>query len=163
MITVDDYMDYNMGYLPMYVQNNKVLNAENLTSKALYDAVRKDAEIVLYCLGVSPTKLGYLYWVEAVILMISSGKSHMNICKEVYPVIAKKHNKTSMSVERAMRFSLENSLYFCSTMEDNFVTKHFKVVLMAPKNNLILCEFAELICSEKFQKDKQNLVKSFNI
>lgn len=58
-------------------------------------------------LGISAHLLGYLYIKEAVLHIIEDKSCLKAITKELYPVIAKKFDKTSISVERAIRYAVE--------------------------------------------------------
>lgn len=158
-----DLLNYSLNFKDTYIKNNSKLSGEDITNDVIFECVCEDVDFVLKNLGVSPSKIGYCYWKEAAYIYILSGKMHMSICNEVYPLIAEKHGKTAMSIERAMRICFENSLYYSSKHGYNFVTDYFKNYLLNPHNGKIIIKLVEIITSSDFQKYKQKHLDSFNI
>lgn len=154
MESLKDYMSFENSYKRQYIQNNEILN-ENSKTTDILKCVHQDTDIVLEMINISPSKSGYKYWKDAVFLFMNYEKQNIKICSEIYPVIAQKYHKTDISVERAMRLCFENAMYYVSKNEPNFVTMFLKKHLLYPRNSEILIKLVEMICSRKFQKEKQ--------
>lgn len=163
---MEDYREFlnkSTSFKDLYIKNNDSLSRSDVSIEELYDSICRDVDIVLNILGVSPSKYGYNYWKDAVFIYILSGKSHISVCNDVYPLVARKNQKTTMAVERAMRLCFENSLYFSSKNSNNFVCDYFKNYLLTPHNSKIMVKLAEIITLKDFQKMKQNMIKGFKI
>lgn len=163
MESLDAYMNFENSYKQQYIQNNIHLNNESSTTEIL-SCVHTDVDIVLESLGVSPRKLGYKYWKDAVFLFVHYDKKPVKICSEIYAVIGKKYGKTDISVERAMRLCFENVMYYVSKSEPNYISLFLKNHLLYPHNSELLIKITELIVSRKFQKEKQkSLWQKFSV
>ena len=90
-------------------------------------------------------------------LFILNNGEQISICNDIYPAIAKRYDKTAMSVERAMRMCFENAMYYSVKKEETFVYDHIKNYLLYPHNSEILVKLAELVVSKEFQKIKHSL------
>ena len=157
MECLEEYLNINSSYKDFYIKNNDEITTETVSSQSLYFYICADVEIILNSLNISPSKLGYRYWKDAVFIFILNNGEHISICNKIYPSIAKRYGKTSMSVERAMRICLENAMYYNSKKEQNFVYDHMKNYLLYPHNSEILAKLAELVVSREFQKIKYSL------
>lgn len=160
MISDIDFESFNYSYKDLYILNNRALSGTDDSLKQIRDRIFEDVEFVLESLKISPSKFGYSYWRDAAYIFILSGKNHVSICNDIYPLVANKHGKSAMSVERAMRLCFENVLYYCSKADSNFVIEYFKNFLLHPHNSTILIKIVELISSSEFQKRKQTSLKS---
>ncbi len=156
METENDYLNYGTSYKELYLKNNIMLK-HGASVDEVYECISVDVDFVLESLYITPNKLGYGYWKDAVFIYILSGKHHMSICNEIYPLVAQKHAKTPMSVERAMRLCFEDALYYISKNSENYVTRYFKNYLLHPHNGEIMIKLVEIISSSEFQKMKQKL------
>ena len=124
----------------------------------LYYDVYQDTEIIMRGLSIPPNKDGFIYWIDAAYIHLLSEKHMVSICKDIYPAIAKKYNKTPMAVERAMRLCFENAYYNINkTQKHNIVSDYFKNSLLNPHNSEILAKVVGLLVSKKFQQNKQNI------
>lgn len=156
MENLDAYMSFENSYKQQYIQNNILLNSDSNTTDIL-TCVHSDVDKVLSALNISPSKLGYKYWKDAVFLFVLYDKNPVRVCFDIYPVIAKKYNKTDISVERAMRLCFENAMYYVSKQEPNMISTFLKKNLLYPHNSELMIKITELIVSRKFQKEKQDL------
>ena len=162
METIDEYFNISISRKSNYEKNLVCESEEGENNDNLYYHIDNDLGIVFRYLNISSRKYGYRYWKDAIFLYISSEKMQVSICKDIYPVIAKKYNKSASSIERAMRLCFEDALYFSSKNDDDFIYKYLKNVLIYPHNGEIMARISELIMSKDFQKRKLNYLKSFN-
>lgn len=153
MEDLKEYFDISVSYKEYYIMNNDSIS-EDVSLEKLFYNVDYDADIILRALNISPSKCGYRYWKDAIFIYICSGKSHLSICNEIYPAIAQKYGKTRMSVERAMRLCFENTMYYVSKKNANFIGDYLKNSLLYPHSSEILIKLVELIVSKDFQKNK---------
>lgn len=158
MKVLDEYLQIELNYKDLYLKNSGC--EDILSSHELFEKICGDADIVLAALNVSPNRSGYKYWKDAIFLYIVYNKNQVSICKEIYPAIAKKYNKTSMAIERAMRLCFENVMYYLSRSHNNFIGEQLKSSLLYPHNGEILVKIVRLIVSKNFQKNKDSY---FNI
>lgn len=159
MENLEEYFNINPSFKENYIKNNNLFEAEEVTTEELYDSINCDADLILGSLSISPSKCGYIYWKDAVFIYILMDKTRISICNDIYPIIAKKHNKTAMSIERAMRLCFENTMYNVNKKEKDpdFVCDYFKDSLKFPRNSEILAKMVELVVSKSFQKNKVKL------
>lgn len=155
MEKLQNYFNINPSFRENYIKNNNLLDIDDNVEK-LYDSIYSDADIILSRLCISPSKCGYVYWKDAVFVYILMEKTRISICNDIYPTVAKKHNKTAVSVERAMRICFENALYYTNNNDRNsdFICEYFKNSLKYPRNSDILAKMVELVVSKSFQKNK---------
>lgn len=151
---IETYLNLNLTYFDYYVEYNKEINEEKVLPKEMYICVGRDVDIIFSTLNILPSKSGYLFWKDAVFLYLISKKEKISICNDIYPVIAQKHNTTTMCIDRAMRRCFENVLYYCSKKQDNYICDYLKSVLLYPHSSEILAKLVELISSKKFQENK---------
>ena len=151
METIDEYLSINISRKANYIKNYVYESGEPQDEENLYYHIDGDLDIVFGYLNISSRKFGYRYWKDAIFLFISSEKMQVSVCKDIYPVIAQKYNKSSSSIERAMRLCFEDALYFSSKDDNNFMYKYLKNVLIYPHNGEIMARIAELIMSKDFQ------------
>lgn len=151
-----DYLYYDNSYKSSYIKNNSLIKISNPGVEELYQNITTDLDYVLTELCVSPRKNGYRYWKDAVFIFLLNDTAQVKICKEVYPVIAKKYGKSAMSVERAMRVCFEDTMYKVSKKSQSHIIKYMKASLLYPHNSEILCRMTALVSSQNFQKEKQN-------
>lgn len=156
MENVESYLNLNISYKDFYVENNPELKASILSLEEIYVAVSVDVDIVFSALNILPNKSGYLFWKDAIFLYLISGKQKVSICNDIYPLISKKYETTTMCVDRAMRRCFENVLYFASKNENNFICTYLKNTVLYPHNSELMVKIAELISSKKFQQNKLN-------
>jgi len=157
MDELQSYLNINITYRDYYIEHNDDLESEELTAEKFYISVSEDLDIVLNNLNILPSKTGYLFWKDAVFLYLFSSKAKISICKDIYPAIAKKHETTTMCVDRAMRRCFENVLYYASKNEHNYICLYLKNALLFPRNSEIIVKLVELISSKKFQENKLKL------
>jgi len=156
MENVETYLSLNISYKDFYIENNPELKRKELSVEELYIAVSLDVDIVFSALNILPNKSGYLFWKDAIFLYLISGKQKVSICNDIYPLISKKYETTTMCVDRAMRRCFENVLYFASKNENNFICTYLKNTVLYPHNSELMVKIAELISSKKFQQNKLN-------
>lgn len=148
----NSYLKFKPTYKYYYLKNNNI-NEDELTTEELFNQILQDIDIVLSTLKISPSKLGYAYWKDAILIAVMSGKDHISVCNDVYPVIAQKFGKSEISIERAMRLCFEDVMYN-SQKENNFVLTFLKNYLIQPHNREIMMKIAELISSSGFKRFK---------
>ncbi len=156
MECIDDYLNLNPSYKERYIRNNEGLKNEECSTENIFLNICYDVDIILNTLGISPSKFGYKYWKDAIYLSIVSERRNVSICNEIYPAIARKFNKSAISVERAMRLCFENTLYDNLKKQDNFIYSYLKNYLLFPHNSELLAKLTELVVSKEFQKNKMN-------
>lgn len=159
MDLIKEYMKKSTSYKDYYVSNNEMIDKDNCSVDELFSNINSDIDLVLSMLNISLNKKGYQYWKDAIFIYILSEKLRLSICNEIYPVIAKKYNKTPMAIERAMRLCFENSMYYISKNNTNIFSEYFKDCLLYPHNGEILIKIVELISSKFFQKNKHKYLK----
>lgn len=130
------------------------LNLQKQTLQEMYVAVSLDVDIVFSALNILPNKSGYLFWKDAIFLYLMSSKKKVSICNDIYPLISRKYETTTMCVDRAMRRCFENVLYFASKNEGNFICTYLKNTILYPHNSELVVKIVELISSKMFQQNK---------
>ena len=159
MVKLSKYLELDNCYEKFYITNNVFLSGkENITIENLFYNITTDVDIVLNSLGISASRSGSRYWKDAVFIYITNSKMSMSICNDIYPTIGLKYAKTSASVERAMRACFEDVLYNISKKKSNYVTEYLQNYLLFPRNSELLLRIVELIVSQRFQKEKTNLL-----
>ena len=159
MDLIKKYMEKSVSYKDYYIDNNENLDKDNFSFDELFSNINSDIDLVLSMLNVPLNKKGYQYWKDAIFIYILSEKLRLSICNEIYPVIAKKYNKTPMAIERAMRLCFENAMYYVSKNGIDTFSKYFKDCLLYPHNGEILIKIVEFISSKSFQKNKSKYLK----
>ena len=147
-------LDYILTYKDKYILSNKNLSQNSVTEKELYFNIISDADIILKKLGMSPHKVGYQYWKDAVAAYIISNKIHLNITKDIYPFLAEKYSKKVSSIERAMTICIDNVTYYTSKNEVNTLRDFIPNQIMFPKNSMILAIIVEILVTRRFQEQK---------
>ena len=147
-------LDYILTYRENYIINSKDIDTKTVEDRELYYHIISDADIILKKLGMSPHKVGYQYWRDAIAIYILSDKIHLNITKDIYPILAEKYNKKVASIERAMTICIDNVTYYTSKNEVNTIKEFIPTQILYPKNSMILALVAEIIVTRKFQDKK---------
>ncbi len=150
-----DYYNFKPTHKYFYCRNNNI-NEKDVSIEDLFNKILTDVDIVFNVLKIPPSKIGYAYWRDAIIISILSEKDHLSMCNEVYPMIAKKHNKSRISIERAMRLCFEDTMYN-SKKEENFILDYLRHFLVQPQNNIIMAKITEMLVSDGFYKFKKSL------
>ena len=158
MEVINEYLNLKSSYKEYYLKNNHSIDNTNISAADLFYYVGSDVDLVFSALNISPSKSGYKYWKDAIFLLILSTEISLSICNDIYPAIAKKYNKSSMAIERAMRLCFENVLFYISKNKTNLVGEYLKNSLLYPHNREILVKIVEFIVSENFQNNKNKLV-----
>ena len=127
---------------------------EDQSIEKLYSAISLDVDIVFSSLNILPSKAGYVFWKDAIFLYIMSDKKKVSICNDIYPLISKKYDTTTMCIDRAMRRCFENVLYFATKNEHNFICSYLKNTILYPHNSELMAKIVELISSRIFQQNK---------
>ena len=156
MESLESYLKLNISYKDLYIENNTDLLEDEQSLEKIYVAVSLDVDIVFSALNILPSKSGYLFWKDAIFLYLMSGKQKLSICNEIYPLISKKYNTTTMCIDRAMRRCFENVLYYASKNKNNFICAYLKNTVLYPHNSELIVKIVELISSKKFQQNKLN-------
>lgn len=154
MDNVETYLNLNVSYKDFYIQNNSELTLEKPSMQEMYIAISLDVDIVFSALNILPSKSGYLFWKDAIFLYLMSSKSKVSICNDIYPLISKKYETTTMCVDRAMRRCFENVLYYTSKNEASYICSYLKNTVLYPHNSELIAKIVELISSRKFQQNK---------
>lgn len=157
MENVETYLKLNISYKDFYIENNSELSKSKQSLEDIYIAVSLDVDVVFSALNILPSKSGYLFWKDAIFLYLISGKQKLSICNDIYPLISKKYDVTTMSVDRAMRRCFENVLYYITKNESNFICAYLKNSVLYPHNSELIVKIVELISSRKFQQMKFNV------
>ena len=160
MEIIEEYLKLSSNYKDEYIENNASIDINNITSKNLYENVCYDVDIVLMALNISPSKVGYKYWKDAVFLYLLMSEKQPSICKDIYPAIGKKYSKTPTAIERAMRICFENVMYYLSKSKTTFISDYLKSSLLYPHNGELLIKITKFISTKEFQKNK---LSCFNI
>ncbi len=156
MEAIEKYLNLNISYKDFYIQNNSELEKDKSSIEEIYVAVSLDVDIVFSSLNILPSKSGYQFWKDAIFLYLISGKQKISICNDIYPLISKKHNTTTMCIDRAMRRCFENVMYFASKNKNNFICLYLKNSILYPHNSELIVKIVELISTKKFQQNKLN-------
>ena len=130
MDEIESYLNLNVTYLDYYLEHNEELSQETYSAEKLYMNVSGDVDIVFGNLNILPNKCGYLFWKDAVFLYLYFNKSKTSFSKDIYPLIAQKHETSVNCVDRAMRRCFENVLYYASKNEHNYVYSYLKKNLL---------------------------------
>ena len=138
MENIETYLNLNISYKDFYIENNPELRGKEISVEELYIAVSLDVDIVFSALNILPNKSGYLFWKDAVFLYLISGKQKVSICNDIYPLISKKYETTTMCVDRAMRRCFENVLYFALSI----FTSPAQIIKIALSSTLKESDFA---------------------
>lgn len=154
MENLESYFNLKISYKDFYVENNSELTIDTQSMEKIYLAVSVDVDIVFSALNILPNKSGYLFWKDAIFLYIMSEKKKVSICNDIYPLISKKYDTTSMCIDRAMRRCFENVLYYASKNEKNFICSYLKNTILYPHNSELMAKIVELISSKMFQQNK---------
>ena len=155
MEITNSYLNFKPTYKYNYLKHNNI--DSSIKAEELFSRILDDIDIVLSVLKISPSKVGYSYWRDAILLSIISEKDHVSICNDIYPMIAKKYNKTSISIERAMRLCFEDVLYNAKH-ENNYIFNFMHHFLIRPHNSQLLMKMVELIVSNEFKRFKNSIV-----
>ena len=158
MELLKEYLQMNARCKDLYIKNNEMIEDENLSFSELFENVSYDVDIVFPILVISPRKIGYKYWKDAIFLYMICEDNDVGVCNYIYANIATKYKKTQASIERAMRLCFENVMYNISKKESNFVIDYLKPVLLYPHNGELLVKLVKLLTSKDFQKIKRKLL-----
>ena len=97
-------------------------------------------------IGVNDDMFGKKYIVEAISIIVKSRDDDINLHKDVYPVIAKKHSKSVWSIQKAIENAIKKA--WCITDEDT-LTDYYTAVVSgskgAPTNKEFIFYFANEI------------------
>ena len=156
MFYLKEYLELDNSYKSTYIRNNNYINSENESIEDLFYHITSDVDIVLNKLNISTSKAGYRYWKDAIFICIVESSCSVSICNDIYPAIARKYNKTEVSVERAMRVCFEDVMYNNLKKDRNFVIEFLNNYLLFPHNSELLFRIVELIVSKMFQDEKRN-------
>lgn len=163
MVVKDSYFKIGASTRAHYIKNNLLIRGSEVSDDELYENVSLDVELVLKELQISASRLGYKYWKEAIFIFIMHDMTNPKVCKEIYPAIAKKYNKSAVSIERAMRLTFEATLHSSEKMAVKTpVYIALKSLLLFPKNSVLVIKIVELITTKEFQKYKINSLPEFN-
>lgn len=154
------YFETYSSYKEIYIKNNSMIEDKKVSFLELFENISYDVDIIFMTLLITPNKVGYKYWKDAIFLYVICEENDISICNYIYKNIAKKYKKTSTSIDRAMRLCFENVMYNIIKKESNFVIEYLKPSLLYPHNSEILVKLVKLIISKDFQKIKSKL---FNI
>lgn len=72
-------------------------------------SIEEKTTISLLIACIPPNTLGYTYLKDSIFLVINNFESINFITKELYPIIAKKHNTTISKIERNIRHAIKVS------------------------------------------------------
>ena len=98
---IDTYLSLNHSFKQYYLKNYISLIGGDIAEDdedMLYYDVYQDTEIIMRGLSIPPNKDGFIYWIDAAYIHLLSEKHMVSICKDIYPAIAKKYNKTIKSL-----------------------------------------------------------------
>ncbi len=87
----------------------------------MHDTLEKTTSRALMKLGISPSTNGYHYLLKAINVCSKNKEISINFSKCLYPEIAGLFNKSSVSVERAIRNAIHNGYVHCDTEFANSV------------------------------------------
>ena len=149
----NSYMNFKPSYKDYYIKNNYI-DEKTITSEDLFSMILHDIDLIFSYLKISPNRVGYYYWKDAILITIFSEKTHLKICNDIYPLIAQKYNRSKISIERAMRLSFETAMYD-SCKENNYIVSFLRRYLVNPRNSQLLMKFVELVTSIEFRRFKK--------
>lgn len=152
MENTESYLNFRPTHVDYYMKNNYI-DGNKITTDELYLRIMQDIELALRALKIQTSRIGYAYWKDAILYCILTDKDRLSVCYEVYPMVAKKHGCTTISVERVMRLCFENTLYYVKN-DTNYITSFMKHYLVTPHNGQLLSKFVELIISSEFRRFK---------
>ncbi len=98
---------------------------------------------LLFMLGFKSKLIGTVYLKESIVLKYRNDRL---LCKDIYPIIAQKHDVTPSSVERAIRNTLSNC-YNSGKLEVINDICHFEIIdeKYIPTNSEFICEISTWI------------------
>lgn len=155
MENIETFLNFKPTHVDYYMKNNYI-DENKITTDELYLKIMQDIELALHVLKIQSSRVGYEYWKDAILYCILTDKDHLSVCHEVYPMVAKKHGCTTISVERAMRLCFENTLY-CIMHDSNYIITFMKHYLVTPHTSQLLRKFVELIVSSEFRRFKNTI------
>lgn len=72
----------------------------------MINKIEESIENYLSAKGINPANQGFTYLVEAIRMILEDATYKDNVTYRLYPDIAYKHKKSTSSIERAMRYSV---------------------------------------------------------
>jgi len=153
----DIYLNFKPTYKYYYLKNNGILPG-SIPTEEIIARLMTDIDLILSVLKISPSKIGYIYWRDAIAISVFSEKDHLRICNDIYPLIAKKYNKTIISIERAMRLCFDNIMYY-PNKENDYVLSFMDFYLRNPHNSDLLMKLVELVVSQEFCRYKASIFR----
>ena len=69
--------------------------------------IDKKISMVLKKLGISPSREGYYYIKDSILICLDNELYNLNITKDIYYVLSKKYQKNISAIEKAIRKSIE--------------------------------------------------------
>ena len=106
--------------------------------------LEKSVSSALMKLGISPNNKGYYYLLKAIDICLKSNDISVNLSKYIYPEISEAFNRSSDSVERAIRFAIHRGYAhrdteFASTVFGNTLQSEYDI----PTNSLFVAALTE--------------------
>jgi len=83
---------------------------DTFSSKIPEELAYKYATELLLNFKFSPTKQGYAYMLQCIMLGIKYDNIHINLAKDIYLEVATKNNTTVANVEKAIRMSIKKAI-----------------------------------------------------
>jgi two-component system, response regulator, stage 0 sporulation protein A len=108
--------------------------AENRLEIIVTDQIRN--------MGILPNNAGFHYLREAVVLAIEDPKVLASVTRNIYPVIAGRHNITESQVNRAIRRAIKSSMDKIRKMEDKKISSDFNLHKKDTTNARIISSLA---------------------
>lgn len=87
----------------------RIHSVTTITLEQVYNEINEKIVEILTVLKFSSKMFGYMYLREALFMVACSGKVKLNFSKEIYPEIAKKFNRNTACVERAIRVAINKA------------------------------------------------------
>jgi len=146
-------------YLVVEYIKQSNLNQKN-DSKSKEIPIEEEIAKIFHQLGIYSKSKGYQYLMDSILYLLNTTESIT--CMEIYQYIANKHCKTSISVEKAMRQTISNSVKRFETLSKidqkqvpdifYYIYKDYK----KPSNFKFICLILEYI-SENIKRNENNI------
>ncbi|MDR0315237.1 MAG: response regulator [Oscillospiraceae bacterium] len=147
-------LDYSpklvMEHLCIYFEHR--INSDKISGPTLVVeklSLEDDVKLQVSKIGINDDMIGKKYVIESIVIVAKSNDSDINLHKDVFPLIAKKYNKSIGSVNRAIESAINKA--WCIT-DDSILSELYPAVVSgskgAPTNKEFIFYYANKIKDE---------------
>lgn len=109
----------------------------------------KKITIILKKLGISPSRQGFFYLIDSIVLCLNKDIYNLNITKDIYLKLSKKYHKKICSIEKAIRIAIEIGWNNCDlSYSEKIFENTIKYDKAKPTNKEFITTIAEEIYLE---------------